>query len=68
MLPPPTPVTVPSLPTVAIDGLVVLHVPPANASLRVMPEPTQNGVLPVNGGGTAFTDNVVVAVQVLSIW
>ena len=42
-----TPVTIPDeVPTVAIDVLLLVHIPPAVASLNVVVEPTQTLPLP----------------------
>ena len=41
------PVTVPSEPTVALAVLLLLHVPPAVASVRLTVKPTHIGALPV---------------------
>ena len=54
VVPPATPVTVPSeLPTVAIVGLLVLHVPGPSWSVRTIEEPAHTGTLPDIAGGIA---------------
>jgi len=42
-----TPVTIPVEPTVALPGLLLLHAPPAVASVRLTVEPTHTGAAPV---------------------
>jgi hypothetical protein len=55
-----TPVTVPDVPTVATLVLLLAQVPPAEASVRLMVEPTQTPVDPVITAGTGFTVNTLV--------
>ena len=57
------PVTIPvRLPTVAMAGMLLLHVPPT-PSLRVIVVPLHSCDGPAIGPGTGFTVNVLVAVQ-----
>lgn len=61
-----TPVTMPALapePTVAIDVLLLLHVPPVEVLLRVIVAATHTLFGPVIGVGTGFTVIVVVLSQ-----
>ena len=58
-----TPVTVPSVPTVAIAVLLLLHETPPTASLRVIVDPAQTDVLPEIGPGVTSTVTLPVAVQ-----
>jgi len=55
-----TPVTVPAEVTVAIEVLLLLHVPPAVESVRVIDEPTHVLVGPAIG---AIAEVVVVTVK-----
>jgi hypothetical protein len=48
---------------VAIDVLLLLHVPPPVTSLKLVVRPTQTIGLPVMAGGKEFTITVAVAVQ-----
>ena len=63
-----TPVTMPEVdPTVAIDGLLVSHVPPetASPSVKVPPTPT---VVPPDIGASGLTVNVIVAILVPNMY
>ena len=67
VLPAVTPVTLPSvLPTVAIDGLLLVHTPPVVASPRVMLLPAHSKVAPdiaaTTGAGLMVSALVVVPV------
>ena len=53
-----TPVTIPVLPTDAIAGLLLLHVPPGAASLSVIVDEVQTNEGPVMAVGKAFTVTV----------
>ena len=56
-----TPVTTPVVyPTVAFDVLLLVHVPPVTASLRLVVAPTQMLVTPLTGPGAGLTVTVVV--------
>jgi len=71
VVPPPvaTPVTTPDVPTVAMDGLMLLHVPAPDASLNAMVEPVHtpnDPVLDVITAGAGITFAVDVAVQPLT--
>ena len=57
-LPAATPVTTPDVPTVAIDGLALLHVPPPEASVNVMVLPGQTVDGPEITPELAFTVTV----------
>ena len=58
------PVTNPVMePIVATAGLLLAHVPPVAASLRVTVEPTHTLVGPAIAGGPGFTVTVVVAIH-----
>jgi len=59
------PVTDPPLVTVAIDVVLLVHVPPAAGSMSDILEPTQTVVGPVidPAGGAVITVTVVVALQ-----
>ena len=61
-----TPVTVPVVLTVAIEGLLLLHTPPAVASIKVLTELGQMMVEPVMAAtvGAALTVTVVVVAAV----
>ena len=57
-----TPVTTPvRVPTVAMDVLRLLHVPPVAVSISVEVVPTQNDVVPVIADGVEFTVTTTVA-------
>ena len=58
-----TPFTIPVVPIVATDILLLLHVPPAVASVSVMVWPAQTTVGPAMGNGVGFTATTVVALQ-----
>ena len=60
-----TPVTTPPVPTVAIEGTVLLHTPPAVASdnVVVVPIHTLTGPDGVMAAGVGLTVTVVKAVQ-----
>jgi hypothetical protein len=59
-VPPATPVTTPvPVPTIATAVLLLLHVPPPDASLSVVVKPGQTTVVPVIGETVAFTVTVV---------
>ena len=63
-IPPDTPTTMPDEePTVAIDGLLLLHVPPVETLLSVIDDPTQTGIEPVMDDGNRLTVTVVVVKQ-----
>ena len=62
-VPPATPVTVPSVPTVAMPALLLPHTPPPAASVNAKVDPAHTGALPVIGVGNAVTVTVAVAVQ-----
>ena len=68
VLPVLAPVTTPSVPTSATDGMLLLHVPPRIAGVKVVmlpPAPAQIDAWPVIGAGDAFTVTIaVVAVTV----
>ena len=49
------PVTTPEAFTVALEGLLLLHVPPGTVLVSVMEEPTQTVLLPDMGAGVALT-------------
>jgi hypothetical protein len=61
VLPPATPVTTPVDPTVAMDVLLLVHVPLPAASVSVTVPPAQTAELPVIAGGSADTVTTVVA-------
>ena len=54
-MPAPAPVTTPVADTVAIVGVLLLHVPPAVASLNPPVDPTHTAVAPVMAGIAAPT-------------
>lgn len=55
------PVTTPvDAPTVATEGLLLLHVPPAVASANVTVDPIHTAVLPLIADGRALTVNAAV--------
>jgi hypothetical protein len=57
-----TPNTEPELTsTLAMDVLALLHVPPEEASLKIVVVPTQKVVTPVTDAGSGFTVIKVVA-------
>ncbi len=61
-VPAPTPLTIPDeLPTVAIDELLELHVPPEVEFDKVAEPPTHNSKVPVLAEGAALT--VIIAVR-----
>ena len=63
-VPTPTPVTVPSVPTVAIAVLVLLHVPPVVASVSAIVEPLHIYATPLVSTiatGCVFTVTIAVA-------
>ena len=63
-IPPDPPTTRPDEePTVAIDGLLLLHVPPVETLLSVIDDPTQTGIEPVMDDGNRLTVTVVVVKQ-----
>jgi len=62
-LPPATPLTVPSEPTVAMPALLLLHVPPAVASVSASVDPAHTGAFPVIAEGCAFTVTTAVVKQ-----
>src|SRR5579859_7846419 len=56
------PVTVPLVPTVATDALLLLHTPPTSVpGPRVVVCPTQIPDVPVNAGGIGLTVTIIVA-------
>ena len=59
------PVTIPVPdPTVATDVLLLVHIPPPEASVKADVDPMQyTDVVPPIGAGKAFTVNIVVAIQ-----
>jgi hypothetical protein len=59
--PPETPDTIPVLPTMAMEGTLLLHVPPVAVSDNNVVVPTQAPMLPVIVAGIAFTDIVFTA-------
>ena len=59
-----TPVTIPALPTVAIEGLPDDQAPPAVPSARGMLEPTHTAAGPVIKAGETFIVNSFVVLQV----
>jgi hypothetical protein len=54
-----TPVTMPLTPTVAIDGALVVHVPPTGRQLSVVVNPSHTFGLPVISPGNANTVVVI---------
>ena len=63
-VPPETPVMTPLPdPAVAIDVLLLIHVPELETSARVMVDATHTGVLPVIAAGSVLTVTVAVAAQ-----
>jgi hypothetical protein len=46
--------------TVAMDGLLLLHVPPDGALVQVIDVPMHDPDIPVIGAGTAFTVTMAV--------
>lgn len=50
-------------PIVATVVLLLLHVPPDDASFKVVVAPAQIPVVPVIGDGTGFTVSIAVAAQ-----
>lgn len=59
-----TPVTIPEVPTVAIDVLLLLQVPPVVASVRLAVEPIQyTDVVPPIGAGSGLMVITLVAIQ-----
>ena len=62
-VPPAIAVTVPSVPTVAIAPLELVHVPPAEASVSASVEPAHTGLLPVMPEGCALTVTTAVLKQ-----
>lgn len=59
-----TPVTTPvDIFTEAIEVLLLLHVPPETALLRVLVPPTGIEVMPVIAAGAGVTDTALTAVQ-----
>jgi hypothetical protein len=59
-----TPVTIPDVPMVAIDGFAETHTPPVTALPKARVLPTQTGVLPVMvpAEGSVLTVNSIVVV------
>jgi hypothetical protein len=63
-VPPDTPVTTPdATTTVATDGVLLLHVPPALELLKVMDDAWQNTTLPVIAAGNGLTVTIPVMMQ-----
>ena len=63
-----TPVTIPDdVPTVAIPVLLLLHVPPLVASLRVVVKPMQTVAVPLTDAGNGLTVTTTVATQPVAI-
>ena len=66
-----TPDTCPEASTVATPGVLLVHVPPAEASLNVVIEPTQTVPIPVMlpalGNGLTVTKLVAAAVPQLLV-
>lgn len=59
------PVTIPVEPTVATDGVPLLHVPPAVASFNVVVKPTHTLAVPVIASGVVFTVILYVVKQLV---
>ena len=58
------PVIIPvALPAVAINGLLLLHIPPVVTSLSVVVAPTHIVVVPVIAAGSAYTVSVLVVLH-----
>ena len=66
VVPPATPVTIPEVPTVAADVLLLLHAPPTVASLNAVVPPAHTASVPVMLPiePPAFTVTTVVAFTV----
>jgi hypothetical protein len=63
-VPPDTPVTSPEeVPTVAMNGLPLLHVPPVGISEKAVAEPAHTWLGLVMGPGSEYTVIVVVSTQ-----
>ena len=54
-MPLPMPVTTPEVPTMALAGILLDHVPPEVASLKDVVDPTQTVGVPVIMAGSALT-------------
>ena len=64
VLPPEYPVTIPvDEPTSAMDGLLLLHVPPDVASLSVVVRPWHISLMPVIAAGKGYTVSMVVIIH-----
>jgi hypothetical protein len=62
------PYTMPEmLPIVAIDVLLLLHLPPLVASVRVELLPWHKAVVPLIAAGEGFTETVAVTVHPLAV-
>ncbi len=59
VVPPVIPVTVPDVPTVATPELLLLHPPPAVASVRFVDSPSQTLAVPVTDAGNGLIVTVV---------
>jgi hypothetical protein len=67
VLPSDTPQVTPVELTVATDGVPLLHVPPAVASVRLIHEPIHTAVPPLMAAGLAYTVTVLIARQALPV-
>lgn len=64
LVPSATPLTIPEvLPMVAMVVVVLIQVPPATASLRVIVAPTHTALGPVMAAGIVYTATVVLTLQ-----
>jgi len=63
VVPADTPLTAPPVPTVATVVLLLLHVPPAVASVNEVILPAHTARVPVMGAGENVTNTVVVVMQ-----
>ena len=59
-MPPPVPVTIPEALTVAVFTLLLLHVPPAVASLSAVEAPAHTEEIPLTAAGNGVTVSVAV--------
>ena len=62
------PITLPEASTDAMDGLLLLQVPPGVASVRLVDVPEQIPVTPVIAETPGFTVSTVVTKHAVAIW
>ena len=67
-MPEATPLTVPPVPTVATEVLLLVHEPPDVASVRLVVPPAHTAVVPVIDDGAALTVTVTETLQPVESW